>query len=247
MTKPTPSKASRTPVWQSIAIALEGEIARGHYPAGDKLPTEAQLSARFGVNRHTVRHAIAALAERGLVHSRRGAGVFVRTAPMEYPLGARVRFHQNVRATGRLPEKRVLRVEVRPSDKAEAEALHLSPGAPVTVYEGLSLAGGAAIAHFLSIFPAERLPDMAQTLSEVSSVTEALKRNGIRDYTRAHTRLTAEAATATQALHLNLREGAPLLRSEGVNIDTASLPVEYGLTWFAGDRVALTVAAEDQG
>ncbi|MCR8546433.1 phosphonate metabolism transcriptional regulator PhnF [Salipiger sp. P9] len=238
---------TRTPIWKSIAAELEGEIARGLYRAGDKLPTEAELSARFGVNRHTARRALADLAERGLVHSRRGAGVFVQAAPLDYPIGGRVRFHQNIRATGRLPEKRVLRVEIRPADTTEAEALALPPGSPVIVYEGLSLAEGAAIAHFISCFPAEHLPGLPDTLREVSSVTEALRRNGIADYTRAHTRLTAEAASPTQALHLTTREGAPLLRSEGVNIDAHGVPVEYGLTWFAGDRVALTVAPEDAG
>ena len=242
----SPPPARRTPVWQAIAATIEGEIARGHYSAGDKLPTEAQLSARFGVNRHTVRRALQNLGERALVHSRRGAGVFVTAAPMDYPIGGRVRFHRNVRASGRLPEKRVLRIETRPADATEAEALALAPGAPLVVYEGLSLAGGAPIAHFVSAFPADRLPALAATLEEVSSVTEALRRNGVHDYTRAHTRLTAEAATATQALHLNLREGAPLLRSVGVNIDPEGVPLEYGVTWFAGDRVALTVAAESE-
>lgn len=235
----------RTPIWTSIAADLEGEIARGLYRAGDKLPTEAALSARFGVNRHTARRALADLAERGLVHSRRGAGVFVTATPLDYPIGGRVRFHQNIRATGRLPEKRVLRVETRPADATEAEALALPPGSEVIVYEGLSLAGGAPIAHFISCFPAARLPGLPDTLREVSSVTEALRRNGVADYTRARTRLTAEAASATQALHLTTREGAPLLRTEGVNIDPDGVPVEYGLTWFAGDRVALTVSPED--
>ncbi|WP_289155407.1 UTRA domain-containing protein, partial [uncultured Salipiger sp.] len=148
-------------------------------------------------------------------------------------------------ASGRLPEKRVLRVETRPADTPEAEALALPAGAPVIVYEGLSLAEGVAIAHFVSCFPAERMPGLPETLKEVASVTEALRLNGVADYTRAHTRLTAEAATPTQALHLATREGAPLLRSEGVNIDPEGVPVEYGLTWFAGDRVALTFSADE--
>ena len=43
------------------------------------------------------------------------------------------------------------------------------------------------------------------------------------------------------ALSLQLKEGAPVLRSVSVNIDAAGHPVEYGTTWFAGDRVTLTV------
>ena len=151
------------------------------------------------MNRHTVRRALGDLADRGMVRARRGAGVFVDAPPAEYPLGKRVRFHQNIRATGRLPEKRVLRLETRPADAVEAGALGLAEGAPVLVYEGLSLANGVAVAHFLSLFPSERLPGLATTFGTVASVTEALRLNGIADYTRTDTRVSAERASPTQA------------------------------------------------
>ncbi len=234
----------RTPVWQVIAATLEAEIGQGHYRPDDKLPTEAALAARFGVNRHTVRRALGDMAERGLVRSRRGAGVFVAAEPTLYPIGKRTRFHQNIRASGRLPEKQVLRLETRPADSGEAAALGLDPGDAVVVYEGLSLAGGAPVAHFESVFPAGRLPGLAAALSEVTSVTEALKRAGVSDYIRAETRISAERATPTQALHLNLREGDPLLRTTALNTTLEGSPIEYGRTWFAGDRVVLTVASD---
>lgn len=235
---------ARTAIWQSIAASVEAEIGAGHYRAGDKLPTEAALAARFGVNRHTVRRALGDLAERGLVRARRGAGVFVAATPTLYPIGKRTRFHQNIRASGRLPHRRILRLETRPSDNAEAKALGLMEGVPVVVYEGLSLAEDMPMALFESLFPAERLPDLAATLAEVSSITEALRRNGIDDYLRAHTRVSAERATPTQALHLGLREGDPLLRTTALNTTPEGEPLEYGRTWFAGDRVTLTVTPE---
>lgn len=234
----------RTPIWKSIATALEAEIGQGHYRPGDRLPTEAALSARFGVNRHTVRRALADMAERGLVRSRRGAGVFVTAEPTLYPIGKRTRFHQNIRASGRLPAKRVLRLETRAPDDGEARALRIPPGAEVFVYEGLSLVGGVAVAQFESTFPADRLPDLATALAEVVSVTEALRRAGVADYIRAETRITAERATPTQALHLGLREGDPLLRTTALNTTPDGTPVEYGRTWFVGDRVVLTVASD---
>ncbi len=73
----------RTAIWTSIAEALTADIGAGRYGPGDKLPTEAELSVRFGVNRHTVRRALAALADDGLVHSRRGSGVFGTHSPTD--------------------------------------------------------------------------------------------------------------------------------------------------------------------
>lgn len=232
---------ARTPIWKSIAATLSGEIGDGRYMPGDKLPTEAQLATRFGVNRHTVRHALSQLVEQGTVHTRRGAGAFVAQTPTDYPIGKRVRFHQNVAAAGRTPAKEVLSVETRLPSSVERDALDMDHGALVHVYEGLSLADGQPIALFQSVFPAARFAALPEALRMSGSVTAALRSAGVADYTRASTRLTAKAATATQALHLRIAEGAPILRSVSVNVDGDGCPVEYGRTWFAGDRVTLTL------
>ena len=240
MTDPLP----RTALWTSIAETLSEEIAKGHYRPGDKLPTEAQLSARFGVNRHTVRHAIQSLVQAGTVHSRRGSGVFVMVQPTDYPLGLRVRFHQNIAASGRTASRQFNRLETRGCDDAEAEALCLTAGTPVHVVEGISMADGQPIAVFRSVFPAERLPELLKHAQQNQSVTAALAACGVADYTRRSTRITARLATAVQGIALRLAEGAAILRSEAVNVDPSGQPVEYGLTWFAGDRVTLTYAAD---
>ncbi|QBF30652.1 phosphonate metabolism transcriptional regulator PhnF [Thalassococcus sp. S3] len=236
---------ARTAIWTSISRALTADIGEGRFATGDRLPTEAQLAARFGVNRHTVRRALADMADQGLVHARRGAGVFVTARPTDYPIGRRVRFHQNVAAGGQVPAKRILSLVTRVADQREATALDLATGDPVHVYDGLSLADDQPIAIFQSVFPAQRLPGVLMALEETQSVTEALKLSGVTDYTRISTRLTAKLATATQALHLRIAEGAPILRSVGINADDAGVPVEYGRTWFAGDRVTLTLNADD--
>ncbi|OIQ45851.1 MAG: phosphonate metabolism transcriptional regulator PhnF [Roseobacter sp. MedPE-SW] len=242
----TPAKpGSRTAVWKSITISLTDDIAQGRYNSGDKLPSEAQLAARFGVNRHTVRRALAVMAEQGLVHARRGSGVFVAAAPTDYPIGKRVRFHQNISRGGQVPAKRILALETRTADKTEATALQLEDGEMVHVYDGLSLADDQPIALFQSVFPARIFPEMRTTLEELQSVTAALKACGIADYTRLETRITAKLATATQALHLRISEGSPILRTTGVNIDPNGRPVEFGRTWFAGDRVTLTIDGQE--
>ena len=236
-----PSRAQRTAVWKAIAATLQADLSEGRYRAGDKLPTEAQLASRFGVNRHTVRHALSKLVEEGLVRTRRGAGAFVAAVPTDYPIGRRVRFHENLTAAGRRPEKRILQIERRAATPGEAAALALDPGETVCACHGLSLADGVPIALFESLFPLLRLDGIDVALLATSSVTEALARVGVNDCIRSSTRLTAVLADATQALHLQLREGDPLLRSTGVNVDQKGVAVEYGRTLFAGDRVTLTL------
>lgn len=232
----------RTPIWKAIALSLRSEIADGQYNAGDKLPTEAALATRFGVNRHTVRHAITALADEGLVHARRGAGVFVTSTPTDYPIGRRVRYHENLRAAGHRPAKTILMQDTRVAKAAEIEALQLTADALVHVHEGLSLRENQPIALFRSVFPAEPLPALLDHLRDDPSITAALEKCGVTDYTRTSTRVNAKLATATQALHLQISEHAPILRTIGVNVSADGTPIELGHTWFAGDKVTLTLA-----
>lgn len=233
----------RSPLWIAIRDTLRDEIATGQYRAGDRLPTEARLAERFGVNRHTIRRALADLGEAGIVHARRGAGVYVAHAQTAYPLGPRVRFHQNLSAAGRVPVKRALSFETRNADPREADALGLSAQDKVHVYEGLSLADDVPIAVFRSVFPAARFPRMLEVLATTPSVTAALAAQGVPDYTRASTEVTAKPASATMARHLHVKAGDPILRTVSLNTDLSGSAIEYGRTWFAGDRVALTVGS----
>ncbi|MCC5999252.1 MAG: FadR family transcriptional regulator [Pararhodobacter sp.] len=58
----------------TIAAFLRDSILSGHYLPGDRLPSEADLCAHFGVSRPTLREALGRLSANGLIRSRRGAG-----------------------------------------------------------------------------------------------------------------------------------------------------------------------------
>jgi DNA-binding FadR family transcriptional regulator len=60
-----------------IGDVLRRAVLSGEYAAGDKLPSEAQLTEAYGVSRTVVREAIARLRLDGLVEAHQGAGVFV--------------------------------------------------------------------------------------------------------------------------------------------------------------------------
>lgn len=63
---------------QLVADALTSEILDGKYRVGDFLPSEPQLSQRFGISRATVRSALQTLQQLGLVSSRQGIGTRVQ-------------------------------------------------------------------------------------------------------------------------------------------------------------------------
>src|SRR5439155_14633173 len=90
-------------LWRQVADGIERGIADGRFVAGEKLPGEMEIAETYRVNRHTVRRALATLAERGLVRAERGSGTYVETRRLAYPLHSRTRFSEIVGAGGREP------------------------------------------------------------------------------------------------------------------------------------------------
>ncbi|MFF9349037.1 GntR family transcriptional regulator [Streptomyces sp. NPDC014734] len=66
------------PVYLQLARQVQERIDAGELPAGSRLPSEAELCAEFGVNRLTIRQAMAELERAASIEIRRGVGTFVR-------------------------------------------------------------------------------------------------------------------------------------------------------------------------
>ena len=229
------------PLWQQIRDRLSGEITEGRYPVGQRLPSEADLARRFAVNRHTVRRAIAEMQDAGLVHARRGSGVYVTGRQISYRLGRRTRFTQNLAEAGLTGSREILRLETLPCSAEEAAALGLRKGEPVHLLETVASANDVPVTHGRSVFPAARLAGFVEALGASRSVTQALAAAGVADYRRRSTRLTAERAGGAIARHLRVPDGAPLLVAAAINEDESGQIIEWGRTHFAADRVELLV------
>ncbi len=81
------------PPYQQVAARLRAAILTKQLKPGDKLGSGAELAAQYGVARMTIQQAIRLLREDGLVVSRQGSGVFVRSRT-ERPVGLRPHIEQ---------------------------------------------------------------------------------------------------------------------------------------------------------
>jgi len=72
---------SPLPLYQQLADLLLARIRAGDYPAGSRIPSEPELSRRFGIGRPTVRQATDLLVRRRVLSRRRGSGTFVTPPP----------------------------------------------------------------------------------------------------------------------------------------------------------------------
>lgn len=230
--------------WRQIADEIEADIATRRLAPGEQLPTEARLAARFGVNRHTVRRAIASLAERGLLRAAQGRGTFVEAWPLSYPIGTRTRFSENVARGRHQPGGELLEAREIPATPAVARALAIAVGAPVAAVSTRRFADGTPVSCGTLHLPLPRFAGFAAAYRRHNAVTPALAACGVDDYTRLETRIAARPATVEEAALLNLAPGRVVLAVSSVNVDRDRRPIEFGQIAFAADRVELLVASD---
>ncbi len=226
-------------LWRQIATRLQQDIGAGVHPPGGRLPTEQELSRRFGVNRHTVRRALEELSRGGLVRVEQGRGSFVAEDVLEYAVEPRTRFSEWIRRHNREPSGRILQLAEIAADAVVAAGLGIKPGARVVLLERLGLADGRPVSLAAHYFPAHRYRGLLDALRRHPTITEALKSVGVPDYMRQATRVTARLPNAQEAELLRTPRNRPLLVTENVNVDHTGAVVEFGVARYPTPRVQI--------
>jgi GntR family phosphonate transport system transcriptional regulator len=233
--------ASGVALWRQVADGIERGIAEGRFPAGARLPGETEIAETYRVNRHTVRRALAVLAERGLVRAERGSGTYVEAPRLAYPLRSRTRFSEIVGAEGREPRGQLIAASEEAATRDMGRLLGLRTGAPLVRIESVRSADHAPICISTSWLSAERFPGAGNVFATVRSMTKLLQHYGIRDYRRGSTRITAAIAEASDAARLDLALGRPVLVVDSTDVDAEGKPLVTKRSRFAAERVEFVV------
>ncbi len=226
-------------LWRQITRALEDEIAAGTLAPGARLPTEAQMAARFTVNRHTVRRALEELQRGGLVRVEQGRGSFVAEDVLDYAVSSRTRFSEWIRRHNKEPSGTLLALREVPADHTVAAELGLRTGARTVMLERLGLADDRPVSISQHWFPAARFPGLLQGLQNGGGISDALAACGLADYRRQTTRVSARLPSAQEATLLRMPRNRPLLITENINVDPQGVVVEYGIGRYPTPRVQI--------
>ena len=227
------------PLWRQIARQIEHDIRSNVLRPGDKLPTEWELTRRFGVNRHTVRRALAALAESGAVRAEQGRGTFVQEGLLDYPITRKTRFSATIRSQAKEPKGYVIDIAEERAGPRIAASLEIEPGTVVCRLGVLRRADGHPISLTTHIFEKARFPRLVQDYRDTGSLTDALREAGVADFSRLRTQVTARLPSPEETRLLHVTKTRPLLVTESVDVDSAGLPIGIGIARFPADRVQL--------
>ena len=229
-------------LWRQISDRIRANILAGLYDKTGMVPAETALAEEFGVNRHTVRAALSALAQEGIVRATQGRGtVITQREKFDFPIGRRTRFTEGIGEQAR-DLRGILLSSAREIVSADlVKQLKLNPGDAVLRLDGIRKADGRAVSRSTMWFPADRFAGIDAAFAETGSITRAFSRCGVDDYVRAVTEISAVHAEPDDVVQLELTPGAIVLVTRALNTDPAGLPIQYAVTRFPADRVQFTI------
>jgi GntR family transcriptional regulator len=217
------------PVHISIRDDLRTRIDAGEWGPGERLPSETELAARYGVARMTIRQAVGALATEGNVVRRQGLGTFAADRPTR-SAELLLSFTEEMRGQGHEVQTRLINAAVEQPPPAARTALLLGQSAAAVTVRRVRLVDGCPIVVQNSWLPYARFAGLdANPLLDGSLYAMLEARYGVR-IVRAKQAFTAAAAGDTDASALDLKPDEPVLRIARTTYDSSNLVVEYAVS-----------------
>ena len=238
----------RSPAYLTIADELRGRIERRELTGGDKLPTERELVAEFGVARMTVRHALDILQMEGLIERRRGrtGGTFVRSIPPVVELTRMEGLIPQLREHGLAVTSEIREVGDVYAEPSVAEALRICTGDPVFRILRIHRVDDAPLAIENAHYPRSLVPGLLDADLTVP-VHELLDtRWDLRPVSKTEIVIPGVASSREQEV-LGITRSLPLLRISRTSHTADGTPVEYSEDVLCSDIVHIRVVTDPSG
>ena len=217
----------KQPLYDQLVDLLREKIDNELEP-GDLLPSERELSERYGLSRTTVRLALKELETLGLISRRHGKGTFVSDASREATnLMGSYSFTEQMREMGRSPKTVILEFEVREATKSVADHLHLRIGDKVFRMRRLRLADDVPMMVERTYLPVSEFVSL--TFDDVASkpLYDIMEKDYHEKIRLAEEEFYASIARSADAQALGIAEGAPVLELVRTTYSDKNMVIEY--------------------
>lgn len=231
------------PLWAQVSADLRRRCLAGDFAAG--VPGELVLVEEYGVSRHTVREALRALRDEGVISSQRGRGSVVRPERFSQRLGAVYSLFRSVQSQGAVQTSDVLRLETEVSPHA-ATQLGLPADTLLVVLERVRRADGEPLAHDVSWLPHTLAHPLLDVDFRHTALYDELAATVGVIVDAGQERLTATVADARTRDLLDLEPCAATLFLERL-ARAGTVPVEWRQTHVRGDRFTVETEWGGQG
>jgi len=230
---------SKLPFYHQLYEILRHNIVQGVWQPGDMLPPESELITQYQVSRITVRQALEALVNEGLIYRQRGRGTFVAHPTVEQGLSRIISFTDDMRQRGFKPGTEILFSGLVPAPKEIAGKLGVEPGEELARLERLRMADGEPMSVEESHLVHRYCPGVLDGDYASTPLREALARDYDIHWSLARQVIRAIPASRELAQKLSISARSAVLYIERVSYSQQNIPVEFLRLYHRGDRYAL--------
>lgn len=221
-------------LYRQLMNSIRAKIQRGEYKVGDKLDSERVMAQQYGISRLTVRKALKALEEEGLVKARQGSGTYVErplqeSRQIEQGAGSTVSLSMLIRQSGYRSSRRVLSFRKVPATGRLAE--RFPGGEQLFEMERLSYVNEEPYAVQKTYISAEIFWDAQRYDFAEGSLYEYMDLHG-RAPGKVESYLEIAAPPAQYAGLLRMDPGRKGFAFEYLGYDRAQTLVEYTLSYY---------------
>lgn len=226
--------------YQTIHNQLMAEISSGLWLAGEKLPSERELSVRFQTTRITVREALLQLEFSGVIYRLNRRGWFVAAPRLLYNPKNSANFNEYACEQGRLPHTELLSVKLRTASETDVAQLQMAQGARLYVLQRRrSLEGQPVLLECIRV-NAGLCPDIDQFNLD-RSLTEIMANHYDIRISRSRMHMYPTVLDAEQARLLQVMSGAPAMFISQSRYDQNNRLVEYTQEIWRHDVLEVTL------
>lgn len=244
--------AAITPVDPNLPVPLYRQVSDQlaklalYMRPGERLPSEFDIIAKFGVSRGTAIQALGVLERQGIADRRQGRGTFIAKPDCAVRSNRSSRlpsFSEDLRSSGRTTREHVISIDRWEAHGEVAESLQMSPLEEVWRIERVILSDDDPVVHAVSWLPCALFESLTVSLIETSSLYEQLwSRSGMEIRPSvADEQWNATAAPSTTARLLNLEKRTPVLRVVRIACWDDMKPAEFSVSFVRGDAFVVAI------
>ena len=227
---------SPLPRYYQLKEIIRERVQSDEWKPGDLIPSERELSEKYGISRMTARQAITDLVNEGLFYREQGKGTFVSQRKITQQLIRLTGFTEDIKARGQKPGTKVLSAQMFPADETTAEKLRIDPGTLIFRIQRLRLADDKPLAIELSQTSFKGCERLLEEDLEQNSLYRLLETKYGIPLMEADQELEAGLAGNEEAQLLKISLGRPVLFTRRITYTERNQPIEYAKAVYCGNK-----------
>lgn len=230
----------QSPIYLQLREVIRNKIEDGEYLPGTAIPSENNLANTYGINRMTVRNAIDALVNEGLLKRVKGKGVYVVGNKVERDLETLGGFTQTMREKNTHPSTKILIKALRKAEGKYSLAFNIKPEDEIYYIKRICSADGEPISLEEIFIPKYVVPKLEDIDLSVFSLYEVYDFYGIK-LTRAWQDLDLIKLEPKDARMLGIDKDLSVMLFECTSYDDKGRIIEFARNYTRGDKCNFNV------